>query len=122
MVILGPGPSGLFLRGRDGVNMSELWFVYDGPKPIRGYPAYDLPTKELIGKLGGESRFKWMDRVDESLTFEETVLGEIAGFRHVVLKLEEAAAKRLRWRAGLYLVSRTPLEVSEILGPPLEPA
>jgi hypothetical protein len=102
-------------------NMTELWFVYEGSKPTRGYPAYDLPTKELIARLGGESRFKWIGRLDEKLAFEETALGEIAGFRHVVLKLEEGAAKRLRWRAGLYLVSRSPLEVTEILGPPLGP-
>jgi hypothetical protein len=101
--------------------MTELWFIYEGPQAMRGYPAYDIPTKELIGKLGGESRFKWIGRPDEKLTFEERALGEIAGFGHVILKLEEAAAKRLRWRPGLYVVSRSPLEVTEILGPPLEP-
>jgi hypothetical protein len=113
-------PAGEYGYGRQ--HMTELWFVYEGAKPMRGYPAYDLPTKELIGKLGGEARFKWIGRLDDKLTFEEKALGQIAGIQHVVLKLEEAAAKRLRWRPGLYLVSRSPLEVTEILGAPLEPS
>jgi hypothetical protein len=99
--------------------MAKVWFVYEGPEPTRGSPAYELPAEEAIERLGvTQERFlSGLDAPGPRFN-KDSSLGQIAGRKHVVLELEENEAKATGWVGGYYYVSGDPEEVIALLGPP----
>jgi len=101
--------------------MAEIWFCYEGPEPTRGGPAYKLPIDECIGKLDiSESTF--LSDLPKAPKFQDTGgYGAIAGYKHVVLRLEQTESGSVGWKPGFY---RVPLELDEVierLGDPKDP-
>ena len=96
--------------------MAKVWFVYEGPEPTAGDAAYELPAEEAIEKLAvtKETILPRRPRFNPGRR-----LGRIAGYKHVVLELEESDGAAIGWATGYYRVSGDPGDVIEVLGPPL---
>ena len=79
--------------------MAKIWFVYEGSEPTRGGPAYELPAAEVIERLGvTEDRFL-SGQDDPGPRFnKDGGLGQIAGYKHVVLEIDESEAAAIAWR------------------------
>jgi hypothetical protein len=99
--------------------MAKVWFVYEGRDPTIGEAAYELPAVEAIEKLGLTSdRFLGQDNPRFN---EESRLGTIAGYKHVVVEFEESDATATGWNTGYYYASDDTGDVIDVLGPPSDP-
>jgi hypothetical protein len=93
-----------------------VWFAWEGPEATIGEkPAYVLPLKACIDKLGLE-KHRWWKRLDEVPHFPETPgLGKYAGYKHVICEIDEAEEKASGWRAGFYRAASSVTRTREIL-------
>ena len=103
-----------------GGEVAQIWFLYDGPQPTNGKPAYRLPVTECIDKLDVfKSRF--CSDLSEVPRFNvSNTLGSLRGYRHTVMKLNKDEAAAFGWKAGYYRLELKPHEVMERLGRPEE--
>ncbi|MDA7948125.1 MAG: hypothetical protein MPJ78_11695 [Hyphomicrobiaceae bacterium] len=100
--------------------MAQIWFLYDGPQPTYGKPAYRLPVTECIDKLD-VFRSRFCSDLSRLPKFNvANTLGSLRGFRHSVMKLNEDEAAAFGWKAGYYRLELKPHEVMERLGRPEE--
>ena len=102
--------------------MASVWFCFEGPEPTRGGPAYRTPVIHCIEELGlSESQLLSGVLPPRPKFNERSKLGAFAGYKHVVVELDRGEAATVGWRPGYYLLTLTPREVTERLGPPTSP-
>ena len=91
--------------------MAQIWFLYDGPQPVSGGPAYRVAVAECIDKLDIFNS-RYCSGLSQIPTFHEgNTLGPLAGYRHAVMKLDEEEATTFGWKAGYYRLALEPREV-----------
>jgi hypothetical protein len=96
--------------------MALLWFVR--PDALYGFPAYQFPVSDIVRKLGGESCFKFLCRLDQAPErAREHNRDHVATYDRVLLELAAEEARSVRWRSGFYEVQDcTSKAASNILG------
>ena len=109
----------LTLRVRQfGGEVAQIWFLYDGPQPTNGKPAYRIPVTECIDKLD-VFRSRFCSGLAEVPRFNiSNTLGSLRGYRHTVMKLNKDEAAAFGWKAGYYKLELKPHEVIERLERP----
>jgi hypothetical protein len=96
-----------FAFGR-GIAMAKIWPVYEGSQPTSGWPWADLPLSTAIDLFKLQPRHFVSDLdtiprfgpVNRDLWF--------AGFKHIVVEVEPAEARRAGWKPGRYLSPISP--------------
>lgn len=102
--------------------MADVWFCKDGPSPARGYPQYEVSVEECASALGLVNGDYFGDLDGPSPKFNvDSQFGEIADYRHVVVKVTEDEG-RAALPAGFYILQLKPYEVIERLGREPAPA
>ena len=96
--------------------MAVLWFVR--ADAMYGFPAYRLPVSDIVRKLGRESCFKFLCRLDQAPErAREHNRDHVATYDRVLLELTAEEACFVRWRSGFYEVQDcTSQAASNILG------
>jgi len=96
--------------------MAVLWFVRTDA--MYGFPTYQFPVSDIVRKLGGESYFKFLCRLDQAPErAREHNREHVATYDRVLLELAAEEARSLRWRSGFYEVQDcTSKAASNILG------
>jgi hypothetical protein len=96
--------------------MAVLWFVL--ADAMYGFPAYQFPVSDIVRKLGGESCFKFLCRLDQAPErAREHNREHVATYDRVLLELAAEEARSVRWRSGFYEVQDfTSKAASNILG------
>ena len=90
--------------------MANVWRVYEGREPTVGQPwvrlplaaviaAFDLRTTDFVSDIEHRPRFG-----DEKRDLRH------AGFRHVVVEVEDREAQQASWMPGFYKARVTPAE------------
>jgi hypothetical protein len=93
--------------------MAEIWPVYDGREPTIGGPWARLPLAEAIALCELQPR----DFLSDLATRPGPRFGDAdrdlwyAGFKHVVVVVEEDEALKAKWKPGFYKSRLTPKEV-----------
>jgi len=101
--------------------MAKIWLVYEGRGPTWGEAAYELPAREAVERLGVRREDFISDLAEPPHFNEQSALGTVGGYKHVVLELERTDAAEIGWKAGFYLVPSDPQGVIAILGQPRKP-
>ena len=98
--------------------MAVLWFVRRGER-MYGIRAYDLVASEIIRKLGKETPFRFLCRLDQppELAREHNQAG-VATYDRVLLELTPEEARPMGWRAGFYEVGERRENLVAIFGEP----
>src|SRR5262245_9664754 len=92
------------------LGMANIWRVYEGREPTVGGPwlrlplaaaiaAFDLRSADFVSDLDHTPRFG-----DEKRDLRH------AGFRHVVVEVEDRDAEQANWRPGFYKTRVSPAE------------
>ena len=97
--------------------MAVLWFVLG--ERMYGFQAYDLAASEIIRKLGKETPFRFVCRLDQPPEHaREHNQAHVATYDRVLLELTPEEARPIGWRAGFYEVGERRENVIAILGEP----
>jgi hypothetical protein len=97
--------------------MAVLWFVLD--ERMYGFPAYDLVISEIICKLGKETSFRFLCRLDQPpQRAREHDQAHVATYDRVLLELAPEEARPFGWRPGFYEFDESRKVVVAILGEP----
>ncbi len=96
--------------------MTKVWFVRDGPEPMRGEPKYTLPLDRCTDQLGLTKK-DWLHGLNQTPHFQAPRVA-VPEDRHVVCQIDAPEASEYGWRPGYYVLEISPKEVAERLGPP----
>jgi hypothetical protein len=94
-------------------NMAEIWPVYEGRESTIGGPWARLPLAEAISLCELRPR----DFLSDLAARPGPRFGDVdrdlwyAGFKHVVVVIEEDEARKAKWKPGFYKSRLTPKEV-----------
>lgn len=96
--------------------MANVWFCKEGPRPNSGDPPYQMPIEECVRLLGleKESFVGGLDGPTPKFNVNSPI-GEIAGYKHVVIEVPKGEATS-DWQAGYYYLPMSPTEVIERIG------
>ncbi|MFZ1105476.1 MAG: hypothetical protein WAN86_21910 [Hyphomicrobiaceae bacterium] len=93
--------------------MAEIWPVYDGKEPTIGGPWTRLPLAEAIALC----ELRPSDFLSDLATRPRPRFGDVnrdlwyAGFKHVVVVIEEDEGQGAEWKPGFYKSHLAPKEV-----------
>jgi hypothetical protein len=97
--------------------VAVLWFVLN--EKMYGFPAYNLAVSEIIRKLGKDTSFRFLCRLDQPPERgREHSKAHVATYDRVLLELTPGEARPMGWRAGFYEVGERREVVVAILGEP----
>ena len=95
--------------------MAKIWPVYEGPEPTRPAPWASMPFEEAIELLKLEKK-DYLGGYDTTPRFGDVSQDRLPrGFKHIVVELDKAEAKRVNWSAGFYRAKVKPPDAFNLL-------
>jgi hypothetical protein len=108
--------------------MAEIWLWRDGNDPTTGGPLAELSLADCAGRLqlspghycgalSAPPRFETSE--DPPTSGMRLVMGSpnLRGYRHVVIRLEEAEAEANGWTPGFYRSPVSPEDAYRVIAP-----
>lgn len=82
--------------------MARIWPVYEGKEPTVGGPWAKLPLPDAMSLLGLQPG-DFVSELEARPRFgEQSHDLQHRGFKHIVVEVDPAEAKREKWRPGVY--------------------
>ena len=87
--------------------MAKVWPVFEGKEPTHGEPWAVLPLDEAVRTLRVEKKHFLSEPSRTPRFGDASRESRLAGYRHVVVEVEHAEARKGGWKPGFY---RSPLD------------